>query len=49
MSRTFEGMIENLAEKNGYDYDFLMDRFMEVFNEDGDIDYFVEVTNEHDW
>ena len=49
MSRTFEGTIQQLAAETGYDYDFLIDRYLEVMAEDGDYDYFVEVTKERDW
>lgn len=49
MSRTFEGIISRLCENSGYDYDFLVDRYNEVMDEDGDWDHFVAVTMERDW
>lgn len=51
MSRVFETFIDDLSEKSNYDYDFLIDTFNEIMDEDGDIDidYFVGVTMEHDW
>ena len=49
MSRMFESIITKLSEVSGYDYDFLVDRYNEVMDEDGDYEYFVNVTMEHDW
>lgn len=49
MSRTFEGVMSMLSEASGYDWDFLVDRYNEVMDEDGDWEYFVGVTMEHDW
>lgn len=49
MSRTFNAIIDDLAKKGGYDYNFLVDRYNEVIDEDGDVDYFVAVTLERDW
>ena len=45
----FENMIADLAEKTSYTFEFLLERFNEVMDEDGDIDYFVGVTLERDW
>lgn len=49
MSRTFEGIIDDLSKKTGYSYDFLVDRYNEVMDEDGDAEYFMNVTMERDW
>lgn len=49
MSRTFEGLINDLSRKSGYGYDFLVDKYNEVLNEDGDVEYFINVTMERDW
>jgi hypothetical protein len=49
MSRVFEGTIEQLSRETGYDYDFLVDMYNEVMEEDGDLDYFLGVTMERDW
>ena len=49
MTRAWEEWIDNLAKKNNYQYDFLLDRFNEVMEEDGDLEYFIGVTEEHDW
>lgn len=49
MSRMFDGWIDRLCEASGYDYDFLIDRYNEVADEDGDVEYFVCVTLERDW
>lgn len=49
MSKVFNAIIDRLSEKSGYDYDFLIDRYNEVMDEDGDADYFVAVTMERDW
>ena len=50
MSKVFEGMMAELSEKSGYDYDFLTDMYSNMV-EDGNDDwnYFVGVTMEHDW
>ena len=45
----WERRVRKLAEEYGYDPEFLLDRFGEVLEEDGDIDYFVGVTMERDW
>ena len=49
MSRVFEGWISKLSDESGYNYDFLVDRYNEVMDEDGDVEYFVGVTLERDW
>ena len=49
MSKTFEGMIDHLSKTTGYCYDFLVDRYMEIVEEDGDVEQFMNVTMEHDW
>ena len=49
MSRTFEGIIDRLSNVTGYGYDFLVDRYNEVMEEDGDVGYFIGVTLERDW
>ena len=49
MSRTFEGTLNRLSKDTGYSYDFLVDMYNEVIEEDGDLEYFIGVTMEHDW
>lgn len=49
MSRSFEGLIDYLCEKTGYEFNFLVDRYNEVMEEDGDVLYFIGVTMERDW
>lgn len=51
MSRCFEAFIDDLCEKTGYDYDFLVDIYNDCVNDpdDGDVDSFVAVTMERDW
>lgn len=52
MSRVFEAFIEDLSQKSGYSYDFLIDMYNLVMNnenEEGDINYFIRVTLERDW
>lgn len=49
MSRTFRGIIDQLSEQTGYDHDFLVDRYNEVMEDDGDFEYFINVTMERDW
>lgn len=49
MSRCFEAYMNDLCEKSGYGYDFLVDRYNEVMEEDGDVEYFLAVTMERDW
>lgn len=51
MSRVFEAYIDNLSKKSGYSYDYLIDRFDEMIEDDGelDMDYFTGVTLEKDW
>ena len=49
MSRCFEKMMEDLSSVSGYTYDFLVEKYNEVMDEDDDIEYFVGVTLERDW
>lgn len=49
MSRLFDGFISYLSKETGYGYDFLIDRYNEVVDEDGDVEYFINVTIERDW
>ena len=49
MSKTFEGIIDRLSKQSGYGYDFLVDRYNEVMEDDGDVGYFIGITMEHDW
>lgn len=49
MSRSFEGLIDRLCEETGYEFDYLVDRYNEVMEEDGDVAYFIGVTMERDW
>lgn len=49
MSKVFEDFIDRLARQHEYGYDFLVDRYNEVMEEDADLDYFIAVTKEHDW
>lgn len=49
MSRTFEGLMTMLSEETGYDYNFLVDRYEEVMNGDGDFEYFLKVSREKGW
>lgn len=49
MSRTFETIIDDLAKATGYTWEFLVARYNEVMEEDGDWEYFLGVTLERDW
>ena len=49
MSRCFEAWIDHICEDTEYDYDFLVDRYNDVMEEDGDVAYFLDVTYERDW
>ena len=49
MKKVFNGIIDILCEKTGYDYDFLVERYNEVMDEDGDVDSFIAITLEKDW
>ena len=49
MSRTFEGNMTRLSEQTGYEYDLLVDRYNEVMEEDGAVEFFFAVTLERDW
>ena len=35
MSRVFESAIENISKKSGYHYNFLVDMFNEMMNDEG--------------
>lgn len=48
MKRVFNGIIDILCEETGYDYDFLVDRYMEAMD-DNDVESFIEITLEKDW
>ncbi|HMM32390.1 MAG TPA: hypothetical protein PKB13_11520 [Clostridia bacterium] len=41
--------IEELADKTGYSFDYLYERYSECMAVDGDFDHFVTVTLERDW
>ena len=51
MSRQFGTMIEEVSEKSGYSWDFLVDRYNDILEAEGSVDwnYFVGVSLEHDW
>lgn len=49
MSRTFDGIVNWLSKETGYGYNFLVDMYNEVVEEDGDLEYFIGVTMERDW
>lgn len=51
MSKVLDYSIKNLSRKSGYDYDFLVDVYNEIADDDGSVDwdYFVGVSMEHDW
>lgn len=49
MSKTFEGIMDRLSKDTGYSYNFLVDMYNEVVEEDGDLEYFIGVTTERDW
>ena len=52
MSRVFESAIENISKKSGYHYNFLVDMFNEMMNDEGqdfDWDQFEGISMEHDW
>ena len=52
MSRTFEGWIDHLCKKSGYNYDFLVDRYNGMVDDpdwDGDMEQFIGITLERDW
>ena len=48
MKRVFNGIIDQLCEETGYDYDFLVEKFMEAMD-DNDIEQFIGITLERDW
>lgn len=48
MKRVFNGIINQLCEETGYDYDFLVEKFMEAMDEDGDVNSFIAITLERD-
>ena len=51
MNKVFEGFIERLSEKSGYQYDFLVDSYNEMNDELGDVDMeeFDSINMNHDW
>ena len=49
MSRVFEYLIDQLCEKTGYDYDFLVEKYNEVMDDTNDYKYFERVTLEKGW
>ena len=49
MSRVFEASIEQLSKASGYSWDFLVDRYNEVWEDGDDAEYFVRVSLERDW
>ncbi len=49
MKRVFNAIINRLSEESGYDYDFLVDRYNEIIDDDGDVEHFIAVTMERDW
>lgn len=49
MKKVFNAIINRLCEETGYDYDFLIDRYTEVMDEDGDAESFIAITLERDW
>lgn len=50
MKRHLDNWIDDLAKKSWYSWDFLMDRFNEMMDENEvDIYQFVGITMEHDW
>lgn len=49
MTSKWQKWIGDLAEENGYTFEFLLERFNEVMAEDGDLEYFIGVTKERDW
>ena len=48
MKKVFNAIIDNLCEETGYDYDFLVEKFMEAMD-DNDVDSFIAITMEKDW
>lgn len=48
MKKVFNGIIDILCEKTGYDYDFLVEKYMEAMD-DNDVESFIEITLERDW
>lgn len=49
MKRVFNAFIDYLCAESGYDYDFLVDRYNEVMDDDGDVQAFITITLERDW
>lgn len=51
MSKVFNQVMSDLGEVSGYSYDFLCNKYNEIWEEDGDVDmeYFVGVSMERDW
>ena len=51
MNKVLKRAIKNLSRESGYDYDFLVDVYNEILEDNGDVtwNYFADVTMEHDW
>lgn len=49
MKKVFNAFIDYLCAESGYDYDFLVDRYNEVMDDDGDVQAFIAITLERDW
>lgn len=51
MDKLLNYAIRDLSRKSGYDYDFLVDVYNEILNDNGDVNwnYFAGVSMEHDW
>ena len=50
IKRHLENWIDELSLMSGYSYGFLMDRFMEMMDENEvDIEQFIAITMERDW
>ena len=48
MKKVFNGIINQLCEETSYDYDFLVEKFMEAID-DNDVESFIEITMERGW
>lgn len=48
MKRVFNSIIDILCKQTGYDYDFLVEKFMDAMD-DNDVGSFIEITLERDW
>lgn len=51
MNKVLKRAIKNLSRKSGYEYNFLVDVYNEILEDNGDVNwnYFADVTMEHDW